>query len=461
MKVVSVALAATYSAVLSLQGLDTNGPIGFSLSVGQTASDIFELYGTLDAAAVDNTNAQLLGRFTGSTLNLPKGIADQARDWPFVLIRRVGGSTAGTLFVAGNPAASPAVVSVAAPVVSGGYSALLTLTTLGAKNIRIGGSRTMLVTDVFNVYLSDDPSLASATGAFLAGTITGGGGTNFVAVDASGFNYAIVQRATTSTTLTAGNIIAAGVSPSEGGGVLNLTTLAVGDTAVNGPIGALTAAATVDIYSSFLLTQTTAGITAATLPNPTDTTPGKLALVMNNDASTAPIQMYGVNIGIGAVQWFAWEGSAWGSTRLPAIALNASNTSAQVIADGAVAANVTGWTEVTDTFAAFDPVTGLFTVPQTGFYIINAQLQWANTAAAINVLFQTSIAVGGAIVRTGSFENPVGALTATRTVSVSAGLQLTAAQVVSIQAFLGANGGTDIALTNSALQNFVSIVKVA
>lgn len=302
MKVVSVALAATYSAVLSLQGLDTNGPIGFSLSVGQTVADVFELYGTLDAAAIDNTNAQILGQFSGGSSALPKGIADQARTWPFVLIRRIGGATAGTFAVAGNPAASPAVVTVAAPVVVGAYSALITMTTIGAENIRIGGARQQTAADVFDVWVSDDPALASSTGAKLAARITGGGGTLLISAMVSGFNYAIVQRVSGTT---AGNIIAAGVSPSSGGGVLNLTTLAVGDTAVNGPIGALTAAQSVDTYSEFLLTQTTAGVTA-TLPNPTDTTPGKFAKVNLAPASTNPLTMYGEVINPGDYQIFNW-----------------------------------------------------------------------------------------------------------------------------------------------------------
>lgn len=310
MQVLSVALAASYSSVLSLQSLDTNGPIGFSLSVGQTTSDTFQLYGTLDSAAVDNTNAYNLGAFSGGAGNLPAGIAEQAAAWPFVLVRRTGGSTAGSLFVAGNPASSPAVVSTAAPVVIGNYSAVLDLTSLGAKSVRIGGSRQMLVTDVFDVYLSDDSALASLTGAYYAGRITGGGGTNKNTVLVSGFNYAIIRRADTSTTLTAGTIIAAGVFPSAGGGSLSLNTLAVADTAVNGPIGALTAAQTVDIYSSFRLLQTTASV-VATLPNPTVTTPGRLAFVMNNDTSTQSITMYGMTIGVGAMQAFEWDGSAW------------------------------------------------------------------------------------------------------------------------------------------------------
>lgn len=675
MQVNSVALAAGYSAVLSLLNIDTNGPVAFSLSVGQTSSDSFNLYGTLDSAAVDNTNAFLIGTFSGGATNLPKNIADQAKRWPFLLIQRAGGSTAGSLFVAGNPAASPAVVSAAAPVVVGNYSALLTLTTLGAETVRIGTSRQMVVGDSFDVYASDDSALASLTGAFYAGRIYGGGGANVNnTVLVSGYNYAIIRRVTGST---AGNVIAAGVSPSAGGGNLNLTTLLVADTAVSGPIGALTNAQT-DPYSSFLLTQTTASV-VATIPNPAVTTPGKVALVTNNDTSTQPIIMYGENIGVGATQLFLWDGSAWvggrnvtaggnafggtlaigtldatsirilqnagvvfaddgtntivgatagaravavqsgtggigllpgtgalnlgadatdktitagSGTGVSAFNLNvgtggaalasnatdhsttvgsvtgvsqttvqggtngvslvgtgvggvsmtpgaagaiillprgagagdtatlqfrelaaggteliglkapdaigisvnytlptgpsisgqqlesttagvwswggmvnviATNANAQTIADGAAAAIVTTWTEVLDTATAFDNAAGTFTVPVggDGLYEISASLQYAATAADLAVTFDVNIAVGGVIARTGRFVNPVAALAQTRNVTVTAMLQLVAGNVVTISAALSANGGVDVALTNSALFNFLSIARIS
>lgn len=213
MKIVSVALAATYSSVLSLQGLDTNGPIGFGVSVAETSSDGFILYGTVDAAAVDNTNAWNLGAFAGGLGNLPKGVAEQAATWPFLFVLRTSGSTAGSFFAAGNPAASPAAASVAAPIGTG-YSALINLTAFGAKNVRIGGSAAMTTSDVFDVFVSNDATLASSTGAKRVARICGGGGNGSLANSAlfSGYAYAIVQRVSGSTP---GTIIATGVSPTS------------------------------------------------------------------------------------------------------------------------------------------------------------------------------------------------------------------------------------------------------
>ncbi len=313
MNLVLVALAANFSSILSLQGLNIDGPIGLGVTVGETSSDAFVLWGTLDSAAVDDTNAWNLGTFTGGAQNLPPEIAAKAKMWPYLLVQRTGGSTAGSFVAAGDPAANPAVVSATAPVVVGNYSGLITLTTLAARNVRLGLSAAMTEADVFDVYLSNDSALATSAGAFYAGRICGGGGDGALlnSVLFKGYNYARVARVEGST---AGNVLAAGVSPSAGGGVLNLTVLAVGDTAVSGPIGALTAAASVDIYSAFVLTQTTASVDA-TLPAPTITTAGKFAYVFNNDTSAQSITMYGENLSPGSGHWFFWDGTVWGGDR--------------------------------------------------------------------------------------------------------------------------------------------------
>lgn len=222
MKIVSVALASGYSPILSLRGLNTNDDIGLCVSVAESASDAFELYGTLDAAATDNTNAQLLGVFSGGTSNLPKGIADQAKTWPFLLIRRTSGSISGSFFAAGNPAPGQDVITTAAPS-GASYSSAMSLSALGAKWVRIGGSRQMTTSDVFDVFVSNDATLSSSSGAYRAGRINGGGGTGAISVLVSGYAYCIVQRVSGST---AGNIIAACVSSSTSGSLAPVPTLA-------------------------------------------------------------------------------------------------------------------------------------------------------------------------------------------------------------------------------------------
>lgn len=208
---VSVALTASFAAPLSLLTLDISRPIGFGLSTSVGSDNTFLLWGTLDSAATDGTNAQAIGQFSGlNGGNLPLGLAREAATWPYLLVQRLSGSTAGTFFAVGDPMTVPAIVSTAAPVVEGGYSAVVNLTTLSALGVRLGASRQMTASDVFDVYFSEDNAITSSVGCYYAGRISGGGGTRQISVFTEGLAYAIVRRVAGAT---AGTILAAGVSP--------------------------------------------------------------------------------------------------------------------------------------------------------------------------------------------------------------------------------------------------------
>lgn len=85
-------------------------------------------------------------------------------------------------------------------------------------------------------------------------------------------------------------------------------TIALSNFAANGALG--TAATTVDITSTFVITQTTAGI-SLTLPTPTDATAGDRLVVINGTASTTGITVAGVPLAIGEQAIFTWSGTAW------------------------------------------------------------------------------------------------------------------------------------------------------
>lgn len=212
MNTLSVALGSSFSSILSLLTLDTRGPLGFGLSKEVPSTDTFVLWGTLDSAATDATNAQNLGTFTGgSGIVLPPGVAQEAATWPYLLVQRTAGSTAGNFYVTGNPQTSTPAVSTAAP--SGtAFSSVLNLTSLNAESVRIGGGRTLTADDVFDVYVSQDSTVSSAAGCVHVGQISGGNSNNGrqIAVLTAGYPYAIIQREGGSTT---GSIIAAGVAP--------------------------------------------------------------------------------------------------------------------------------------------------------------------------------------------------------------------------------------------------------
>ena len=85
-------------------------------------------------------------------------------------------------------------------------------------------------------------------------------------------------------------------------------TIALPNFTANGALG--TAITTVDIASTFVITQTTAGINL-TLPNPTDATPGDRLIVINSTTSTNSIAIVGVRLSIGEQAMFTWSGTAW------------------------------------------------------------------------------------------------------------------------------------------------------
>lgn len=92
-----------------------------------------------------------------------------------------------------------------------------------------------------------------------------------------------------------------------------LATLTIANLTTGGAIGI--AAATVDIASSFLVNQTTAG-QLLSLPSPTDAIAGDLVRIGNS--GTASFTILGQTISVGEYAEFMWSGSAWfyvGDTR--------------------------------------------------------------------------------------------------------------------------------------------------
>lgn len=75
---------------------------------------------------------------------------------------------------------------------------------------------------------------------------------------------------------------------------------------VSGAIG--TAAATVDVKTTFNINQTTSNITL-TLPNPTDTTAGRIVYI--NNVGTTSFYFYGTQVTPSSSTTAIWNGTAW------------------------------------------------------------------------------------------------------------------------------------------------------
>jgi hypothetical protein len=233
MDVVSVAVpAGGFSAVLSLLSLNPAAIEGCSFSKTLTSSDVFRIWGTLDAGAVDATNATDLGQVSGGDGSLlplalvqrggdgsvlAPSLTQRALNWPYVLLERVSGTGVGNLEVAGNFGASPPVVATALPAV-GAFSALLDLTAFESR-VRIGTSALETAGDEFDVYVTNDattvPGITGVAGAWLIGRISGGGSpsgqglSGVTSLVVSGFAYAFVRRFSGGTP---GSLLAAGAA---------------------------------------------------------------------------------------------------------------------------------------------------------------------------------------------------------------------------------------------------------
>lgn len=86
-------------------------------------------------------------------------------------------------------------------------------------------------------------------------------------------------------------------------------TVTLANFAANAPIG--TAAATVDIASSFRIPQTTVNITLS-IPTPTDTAAGNIVLISNT--GSVAVTIVNTHIRAGRSALFQWNGSAWANT---------------------------------------------------------------------------------------------------------------------------------------------------
>ena len=109
-------------------------------------------------------------------------------------------------------------------------------------------------------------------------------------------------------------------------------------TATNPAVSAATSTAVIDDYGGTVITLTVAG-NAQTIGNPTIVTAGKDFTVVNNDTSSDPIAVNGIDLAVGVAQRFVWDGSAWIAveavdagdiTNIPAGTIVATNVQAAI-----------------------------------------------------------------------------------------------------------------------------------
>lgn len=139
-----------------------------------------------------------------------------------------------------------------------------------------------------------------------------------------------------------------------------------------------------------------------------------------------------------------------------AIVVRATNTSGQSIAGSASSVTITGWAEVTDTNAAFDPTTGIFTVPVERYYVVTASLEFTAIAAAAGVFFSVGVYVdGSAAFVSREYVQVAAANVARNPVVTSAPMLLTVGQQVAIRGIQ--DSGSSNTLSSVAIRNYLGI----
>ena len=139
------------------------------------------------------------------------------------------------------------------------------------------------------------------------GTATGTKGT----INLGTTNAAAVNIGNSSSTITINGPLTANGPLFTNNGATLLTATTLSNFTSNSNIG--TAAATVDVYTTFKIPQTTAGITL-TLPAPTDGVSGHIVYVVNT--GTQPFTMHGVSVTNGHAQTYVYNGSTWTPTNI-------------------------------------------------------------------------------------------------------------------------------------------------
>jgi len=312
-----VPAAPGFAALLDVRGLQPSNVL-CKLSENLGPADQVSVFGSLDStAAPGSPNLTPLGSTFGNQGD--PGTQLPLAGWPFLLAQRTAGGAPGTFFVSGTtaPGSLTAPGTVALPVVNSGpasFSAGINLANFAGFSILVGLDKNATAADVFNVYGTDDPAFVGTAGGELLGQIKGGSSITSGTIPVTDFQFVYVQRFSG---VTPGNLLAWGAEDTASGGIgpLNLGSLAVGNTAVSGNFGTppLTAAQSVDVYSSFVLMQTTGGGGVnVTLPSPTSPVAGKIVFVSSQTVAGAqPVEMYGAALFPGFGMSFQWDGTEW------------------------------------------------------------------------------------------------------------------------------------------------------
>jgi parallel beta-helix repeat protein len=323
----------------------------------------------LNGSTLINVNSNISTTITDTTKSgfILQAAAGQASD----IMRIQDSSATNVLF---NITASGNIgIGIASPTkkldVNGSINARADLYVGSIKRIDSTGN----LLNINNITASGNTLIKTATNSANAFSIQNAAGTSVLNVD------------TTASTITLGNAAGSGLLINNGATVN--TTLALGNFATGSAIG--TAAATVDIYTSISVAQTTTGQTL-TVPSPTASTNYGRILYLSN-VGTANFTLLGTLLKPGATATLVWSntngGASWqyaGSDGNSVLNQNSSTQTANFLISGTGTADILqGTTKVLTAILDADSA-GTLTIGSTNASTIKIGKTTANTATNIN-----------------------------------------------------------------------------
>lgn len=151
----------------------------------------------------------------------------------------------------------------------------------------------------------------------------------------------------------------------------------------------------------------------------------------------------------------------WNTTKLTSSTnakMRAINNSGQSLGSGTVT-TITGWTGVFDVTSSFVAATGVFTVPDTGFYDVSAALSFTPATSTAASTFRALISVNGTAVAAGDMVGEV-ATSEGHATQVNCLLSCTAGDLITIQGLQTSGAAATLVVSAAQIYSYVSIKRI-
>ena len=164
-----------FSAAINLANFGSGLSVRIGLDKSQTASDVFNVYGTNDSAFAGTAGGELINQISGGGSNNSGSVLVQ--NFQYVYAQRIGGATAGNLLAWGADDADGGGVASFWDV-GGNATGPLTGGTLDGSAVTVGGLSAASPTSVVSGTTGDVVVNSGTTGSVNLGTGDGGVDTN-------------------------------------------------------------------------------------------------------------------------------------------------------------------------------------------------------------------------------------------------------------------------------------------